>query len=272
MSGNVSFFQKHEFLLRRIHSLTGLVPVGLYMCVHLATNATILNGVESFQNAVYAIHALGNALVFVEWGFIFGPLLFHAIFGVYIAMNAQYNTGRYNYASNWRYVAQRVTGIIAFVFIVSHVAHMHGWFHVGFWEQWMHSIGLARFRAYNAGSTAAMAMQANLLWPLLYAIGIVSSVFHFANGLWTMGITWGVWTTPQAQQRANYVVAGVGVLVLVIGFSALGGFMTLDAAEAEAIENQMYLESRKTGRIVINDKKLSDPDLVEKAERAERGY
>jgi succinate dehydrogenase / fumarate reductase cytochrome b subunit len=266
MTSELTFVQKHEFLLRRVHSLTGLVPVGLYMCVHLVTNASILNGVEAFQNAVYAIHSLGNALVFVEWGFIFLPLLFHAIFGVYIAASGQFNTGRYAFNKNWRYVAQRVTGLIAFVFIVSHVAHMHGWFHVGFWEDLMHSIGLARFRAYNAASTAALAMQANLVWPILYAIGIAACVFHFANGVWTMGITWGVWVSPQAQRRADMIVSGLGVLVLLIGFSALGGFMSLNATEAEAIENRMYKESVKTGRVVPNEKKLTNPKLLEEAE------
>ncbi len=267
MSENVSFLQRHEFLLRRLHSLSGLVPVGLYMCVHLVTNASILNGVESFQNLVYQIHSLGNALVFVEWAFIFGPLLFHAIFGVVIAYSGQFNTNRYSYTNNWRYVAQRVTGMVAFFFIVAHVAHMHGWFHVGLWEDLMHSVGLARFRAYNAASTAALALQSNILWPILYIIGIASCVFHFANGLWTMGITWGVWTTPKAQQRANYIVSGIGALVLLIGFSALGGFWNLNAVEAEKIENKMYIESVKSGRITANEKKLSSPNLVEQEEK-----
>ena len=128
------------------------------------------------------------------------------------------------------------------------------------------SIGLARFRAYNAASTAALAMQANLVWPILYAIGIAACVFHFANGVWTMGITWGVWVSPQAQRRADIIVSGLGVLVLLIGFSALGGFMSLNATEAEAIENRMYKESVKTGRVVPNEKKLTNPKLLEEAE------
>lgn len=263
MTNELTFIQKHEFLLRRIHSLTGLIPVGLYMCVHLITNASILNGVEAFQNAVYAIHSLGNALVFVEWGAIFLPLLFHAFFGVYIAYSGQFNTSSYGTAKNWRYVAQRITGLIAFVFIVSHVAHMHGWFHVGFWEKLMHGLGLAQFRAYNAASTAAMAMQANIVWPILYAVGIAASVFHFANGVWTMGITWGVWISPAAQKRADRICAAVGVGILLIGYSALGGFLTLNAQQAEDVENRMYTESVNTGRIVPNAKKLTNPKLLE---------
>lgn len=266
MSENVSFLQKHDFLLRRLHSLAGLIPVGLYMCVHLATNASILNGVESFQNAVYQIHSLGNALVVVEWLFIFLPLIFHAVYGVVLAFGSQVNVARYNYGSNWRYVMQRATGMIAFVYIFAHVAHYHGWFHVGPWLEMMHNMGLAQFRPYNAASTAARALQSNILWQVFYAIGISSCVFHFANGLWTMGITWGLWTTPKAQQRANYVVTAIGGLVMVLGMSALVGFVSLDTNKAAEIENRMYVESVKTGRISANEEKLSDPDLVEHVE------
>ncbi len=33
----------------------------------------------------------------------------------------------------------------------------------------------------------------------LYSVGVLSCVFHLANGIWTFGITWGLWITPEAQ-------------------------------------------------------------------------
>ena len=71
-------------LLRRLHSLSGVIPVGAYMVVHLLTNSTILDSALTFQKNVYTIHSLGQILPLVEWVFIFIPLLFHAIFGVVI--------------------------------------------------------------------------------------------------------------------------------------------------------------------------------------------
>lgn len=237
------------------------------MCVHLATNASILNGVEAFQNAVYQIHSLGNALVFVEWAFIFLPLLFHALFGIVLAFSGQVNVSRYNYGSNWRYVLQRVSGLVAFVYIFGHVAHYHGWFHVGPWLELMHSMGLAQFHPYNAASTAGQALQSNILWQIFYLVGITACVFHFANGLWTMGITWGVWTSVKAQLRANYVVSAIGLLVWFIGMSAFFGFVTLDTKQAAEIENKMYVESVRTRRILPNEEKLADPEIVEQLEK-----
>ena len=47
---------------------------------------------------------------------------------------------------------------------------------------------------------------------VFYVIGVLACVYHLCNGLWTMGITWGVWTSPAAQRRATYVCAAFGVL------------------------------------------------------------
>ncbi len=80
-----SFFLRHEFAIRRLHSLLGIVPLGLYMVVHLTTNASLLNAPETFQRAVYLIHSPGKLLPLIEWGFIFAPLVFHAVLGVWIA-------------------------------------------------------------------------------------------------------------------------------------------------------------------------------------------
>ncbi|MCA9106383.1 MAG: hypothetical protein KDA83_13215, partial [Planctomycetales bacterium] len=150
-SPSTSFLVRHEFLLRRLHSLSGLIPVGAYMIVHLLTNSLTMMGTAPFQNAVYQIHALGPALPLVEWGFIFIPILFHAIFGVVIIFTGRSNVAHYGYAANYRYVLQRITGMIALVFIFLHVFHLHGWFHFDAWlESVAKPLGGARFSPYNA--------------------------------------------------------------------------------------------------------------------------
>src|SRR3954471_12626823 len=172
-AGSGSFLERHEFLLRRLHSLSGLVPVGAYMVVHLLTNASVLDGPAAFQRRVYAIHSLGAVLPLVEWTFIFLPLIYHAVFGILITRGALPNSSTYKYASNVRYTLQRATGMIAFVFIFWHVFHMHGWFHADAWMQNVaEPLGGGKFRAYNATSTAAQAMQLSLIVPILYAIGV----------------------------------------------------------------------------------------------------
>ena len=54
-----SVFGRHEFVIRRLHSLTGLVPVGAFLFVHFVTNVSILDGPATFQMRVDQIHSLG---------------------------------------------------------------------------------------------------------------------------------------------------------------------------------------------------------------------
>ena len=135
MDTNPSFLARHEFLIRRLHSLSGLIPVGAYMCIHLLTNASTLDSSATFQRAVYQIHSLGSILPLVEWVFIFIPILFHGIIGVVIIRGGLPNYGSYKYTSNLRYTLQRASGMIAFAFIMWHVFQMHGWFHFEAWQK-----------------------------------------------------------------------------------------------------------------------------------------
>ena len=164
-----SFFARHEFVIRRLHSLSGLIPVGAYMVVHLVTNATVLNGPGTFQDNVYKIHSLGSMLPVVEWTFIFIPILFHAIVGIWIVMGMNPNTSNYPYAANRRYTLQRITGMIAFFFIGWHVFHMHGWFH---YEGWMTDVRI-RTAGLNSGRSTPLRRPAGL------QSGIVLAVYHW---------------------------------------------------------------------------------------------
>jgi succinate dehydrogenase / fumarate reductase cytochrome b subunit len=224
-----SFLARHQFLIYRLFSLSGLIPVGAFLVVHLLTNASVLAGPGSFQSRVDLIHSLGPLLVPIEWAFIFLPMLFHATVGFIIIANGMPNVGSYPYVSNVRYTLQRATGMIAFAFIVWHVLQLH-WLGTPF--------GGGKFDPHHASSSAATALQPMIV-AILYGIGILSTVFHFANGLWTLGITWGLWTSPAAMRRASWISVAVGVVLGGAGLGALAGMRAVDIAEARAIETRM---------------------------------
>jgi succinate dehydrogenase / fumarate reductase cytochrome b subunit len=119
--------------------------------------------------------------------------------------------------------------MIAFAFIVWHVMQLH-WLGTPF--------GGGKFDPHHASSSAAAALQPMIV-AILYAIGILSTVFHFANGLWTLGITWGLWTSPAAMRRASWISVAVGVLLGGAGLGALAGMRSVDIAEARTIETRM---------------------------------
>lgn len=224
-----SFLARHQFLIYRLFSLAGLMPVGAFLVVHLLTNASVLAGPGVFQSRVDMIHSLGPLLVPIEWAFIFLPMIFHAVVGFVIIANGMPNVGSYAYVGNVRYTLQRATGMIAFVFIIWHITQLH-WLGTPF--------GGGRFDPHHATSSAAVVLRP-LLISMLYAIGILSTVFHFSNGLWTLGITWGLWTSPAAMRRANAISIMMGVLLGAAGLGALGGMRSVDVEQAKVIENRM---------------------------------
>jgi succinate dehydrogenase / fumarate reductase cytochrome b subunit len=244
-----SFWGRHEFLIRRLHSLTGLIPVGAYMVVHLVTNASVLDGPGKFQAAVYQIHTLGAVLPLVEWVFIFLPIIFHGVIGLFITAEMLPNNASYGYTSNFRYTMQRVTGLIAFAFIAYHVFHMHGWFHAEWWHENVSGrLGGANFRPYNAASSAALALQSPIAL-LIYVVGVLACVYHLANGLWSMGVTWGLWTTPNAMRRALTGCAAFGILLAVVSMGSLYGMYTVKIDEARETEARMMEARLRDGLI-----------------------
>ena len=104
------------FLLRKLHQLTGIVPLGLFFLVHMYTNSTAMSGAKAFNEHVQGIHDIPY-LLFVEILGIFLPLLFHSVYGIFISAEARVNISGYGYSRNWFYVFQRVTGIFLFFFL-----------------------------------------------------------------------------------------------------------------------------------------------------------
>ena len=111
---------RYHFLIRRLHSLTGLV-FGGYLVVHLLINATLVEGTRHdgaatvFQQQVDKIHSL-PFLPAIEWAFIYLPILYHTFYGIWIIATGHPNVERYGYAKNWFYVLQRISAIVLVFF------------------------------------------------------------------------------------------------------------------------------------------------------------
>lgn len=203
--------QSHsEFVLRRLHTLAGVIPVGLFLLEHLFTNAMATGGAASFNSAVDTIQHI-PFLHFVEFVFIFLPLTYHGVFGLYVAFTSGYNAGQYSWARNMLFVIQRITGVITFVFIIFHL-----------WT--------TRF----SGKAATFDMVHNLVTNPAYfvfmIVGIVAATFHFANGIWSFLIHWGITVGARAQRVSAYVMMVVFVVLAGVGVAALVAFLQAPTA------------------------------------------
>lgn len=208
---------RYHFLLRRLHSLTGLI-FGGYLVVHLIVNATIAQYGNVYQVQVNKIHDLPFLWVF-EWGLIYLPILYHTVYGVWITITGQPNVQSYPYAKNWFYTLQRISAIIILLFMIFHVFSLkYGWFG-----------GTLTFDPHRASATVGRHMQASFILPwIVYPIGVIASVYHFANGLWTAAITWGLTISAGAQRRWGWICMALGVLLLICGMIAIFASARMD--------------------------------------------
>ena len=105
-----------SFIWRKLHSLLGIIPIGAFLLEHLLSNFEALKGPIAYGQQVKFLNSLPLVRV-LEWVFIFLPILYHGIYGIYIWLRGKANVVYYPWAGNWMYVAQRYTGLIAFVYI-----------------------------------------------------------------------------------------------------------------------------------------------------------
>ena len=200
---------RHHFLLRRLHSLTGIV-FGGYLVVHLLVNATLAQGGQVYQIQVNKIHDLPFVWA-VEWVFIFLPIIYHTVYGIWITFTAQWNLDRYPYEKNVFYVFQRISALILVLFIAFHIFAMRG------------LLGATlSFNPEQATKTVVGHMNAHWWIYPVYVIGILASCYHLSNGFWTAAITWGLTISAAAQRRWGWICAVLFVFTLTCGVLALG--------------------------------------------------
>jgi len=200
-----------HFLLRRLHSLTGIVPLGLFFVEHMVSNFSAVgeNGAAKFNETVTFLRNLPLVLGLEVFG-IFLPLLFHGVLGMWIAFEGRVNVGRYGTARNWMYVLQRVTGVFALVFVVFHLLHFR--FHAH--EQPFEQI------AYQE----VAALLASPAWLAIYVLGVAATAFHLGNGVPLFCITWGLTMSARSQRVMNFVGAAVGVGLFAMGLASALAF------------------------------------------------
>jgi succinate dehydrogenase / fumarate reductase cytochrome b subunit len=204
--------QDAHFLFRRIHSLLGLLPVGGFLVFHLWENSQSRFGSKHYNEHVFGWLQGLNYLTFLEIFLIALPILLHGGYGLMILQKGKTNLKTYPWQGNLRYMLQRVSGVAILLFLLLHV----GWTRI--WSLWEPSIKADLFNH----------MQLLLSHPvtfLLYFFGLLLSVYHLCNGLWSMAISWGLTTTPQAQALWLLFCTLLALLLFSMGLHGMLGFL-----------------------------------------------
>lgn len=172
-------------------------------------NHQATQGAEAFNKASMFMESL-PFLIIVEFLFIYIPILYHGLYGIHIAFTAKENIGHYSIFRNWMFALQRVTGVITFIFIFVHL--------------WQTRLQKAFFGKEVNYDMMHQTLQ-HPLWAIIYMICIVAVVFHFANGIWSFLVTWGILQSKKSQQVFTWVSLIVFLILSYIGVSAIVAFM-----------------------------------------------
>jgi len=203
------------FYLRRLHSLTGVLPIGGFLLDHFFTNAYSWHR-EAFNEHVKALNMIPGVQA-IEWLVIIAPILFHGLLGLWMATQMDVNQLEYGNFRNWMYLFQRLSGVIVFAFIAFHLFH----FRIGH-EADFKDVASASYDPYQ---TIVTGLKYSPWIVALYAVGVVAASFHFANGLWSFSITWGITIGRRSQLLMSYLTMALFLGMSLFGLYALYGFL-----------------------------------------------
>jgi succinate dehydrogenase / fumarate reductase cytochrome b subunit len=195
-------------LLRPAFSVSGVLPLGVFLVLHLAVNARVLAGDGAFAALADRLDR-GPALVFIEAIFVFVPLALHGALGLVALVAREPIVAPSPYPPGIAR-ALRATGAVALVFLMLHLAE------VRFRGGGAHLTGYELVSVLEGGLSSTLhGVPLRAAWYVL-AAGCVS--FHFVAG------AWGIFARssaaagrPAARRRAAWAAGLVGC-VLVLGF------------------------------------------------------
>jgi succinate dehydrogenase / fumarate reductase cytochrome b subunit len=208
---------RENFFWHKVHSLTGVVPVGFYMLQHLTLNSFTIAGPEKFNSVIRFFDGMPkHVLLVLEIVAIWLPLLFHAVYGLFIINRGESNyfEKKYQWSQNRMYVLQRWSGLFLFLFLAFHVS----------------TTTVAKYISGNSTVVEYAAWQEKLTTYgyalfFLYLLGILASSYHLSYGIWNFCIRWGITISDQAQERIQKFSLVMFIAVTLLGWGALFGFL-----------------------------------------------
>lgn len=212
----------NSYLPRKLHSLLGVIPLGLFIVEHALTNYSAYEGgQEGFSKSIHFLNSI-PLVFFMELFVIWLPILFHGVYGLYIAFQSNMNVGRFNYGRNWAFALQRITGVITFIFVAWHVYDTRI------------QIALGNVTHEELGSHMNNIVSDPIVFSV-YIVAVIAATFHFANGLWSFLVAWGITVGPRAQKVSFNICMGIFVIVSALFLLSLFAFRGDEFAAAASV-------------------------------------
>jgi succinate dehydrogenase/fumarate reductase cytochrome b subunit (b558 family) len=208
--------ERRAFVLRKLFSLTGVIPIGVFLITHLWTYSRALSGRHAFEQS---LRSSSPYQLFLELSFVWLPLLFHTGYGLKITFEGRSNATSYPYSKNWMYVLQRVTGIVSLLFIGYHFWHLRLKLLLG-------QIAYEDVFPELCASLSSTGPGGIPYIALAYLAGVAAAAFHLASGLYGFCFSWGITATRRSARLVSAAFGLLGILLFVVGASTVIYFAT----------------------------------------------
>lgn len=223
---------KENFDMHKLHSLTGVLPTGFYMLQHLTLNSYAWAGADKFNGVINFFESTPkHFLLAVEILLLWIPILFHGVYGVFIAFRAKMNNSIFPYKENTMFLWQRISGLYAFFFLILHVITTTG-------AKYMYGADVIRYDAWHTKLTSF-----GYAWLIFYALGVIACSYHLGYGLFSFCIRWGITISEKAQKSVQKVSLAVFLLGSILGVLTIGGFLRGSSSASAPAPSETTVQS-----------------------------
>jgi succinate dehydrogenase / fumarate reductase, cytochrome b subunit len=206
---------RSAFLRARLASALAILPLGGWTVVHLWNNLSAFQGADAWQTAVTTYpHPFAEAFTGI---LVLVPLAIHTVWGIGRMISSRPNLVRYRFYGNLKYVLQRVAGLGLLVALGAHL-----------WLAMLHP----RIELGHAEEFQDIAQEMHFHRPTLvvYILLTLGLAFHLANGLQTFSMGWGIVSSRKGLRRLEWLVGGIFVVLLAMGWGAVYALWAAGAA------------------------------------------
>jgi succinate dehydrogenase / fumarate reductase cytochrome b subunit len=195
-------------LVHGAFSLSGVLPLGAFLVLHLSVNLRALRGEAAFASAVDAIQR-ARGLWLLELAVVFAPLALHGALGLWMAVTRRSLRVPSPYSPGVA-AAMRATGLVVAAFLAAHLLELRFGTPGG------------RLDGRALGSVLAADLSATRFGVPWRAVGYLVATgcvaFHFAAG------SWGIYArAPRAASSARarrWAAWAAGAVGLALGLGA----------------------------------------------------
>ena len=194
---------------RRLHVLSGVVPLGVFLLEHLVVMASAMGGQGRFAAVT------GDPTTTVRAGIdvlVLGALLFHGGYGVFLLLNEKAHAEDDPLRRRGMRILVRVASFVTLLFVVGHL-----------WALRLHPPS----DAYTLLTERLSSTAFGIPWVALgYVLGCAATIFHFAYGLVSAPDRWGSPLGEAGRRRALAMSLVIGVALFLVSTATVVSIAT----------------------------------------------